>query len=167
MSTAPVRSNNSSKARVLVVGDAMLDRYWYGAVDRISPEAPVPVVQGHARGRAHRRRRQRGLQRRSRWARRPASWAWSATTSPATGWKRCCARPASPPTSSATPACRTTVKLRVIGRQQQLLRMDFENEPDHEALALAERNLRRSWRRSTTRCCSPTTARAAWRTSAP
>lgn len=32
------------QARVLVVGDVMLDRYWYGAVDRISPEAPVPVV---------------------------------------------------------------------------------------------------------------------------
>jgi rfaE bifunctional protein kinase chain/domain len=31
---------------------------------------------------------------------------------------------------------RTTVKLRVIGRQQQLLRVDFENEPDHEVLAL-------------------------------
>src|SRR5690606_37778269 len=31
-------------ARVLVVGDAMLDRYWHGAVERISPEAPVPVV---------------------------------------------------------------------------------------------------------------------------
>ena len=31
-------------ARVLVVGDAMLDRYWFGAVERISPEAPVPVV---------------------------------------------------------------------------------------------------------------------------
>ena len=31
-------------ARVLVVGDAMLDRYGYGAVERISPEAPVPVV---------------------------------------------------------------------------------------------------------------------------
>jgi bifunctional ADP-heptose synthase (sugar kinase/adenylyltransferase) len=29
---------------VLVVGDAMLDRYWHGAVERISPEAPVPVV---------------------------------------------------------------------------------------------------------------------------
>ena len=29
---------------MLVVGDAMLDRYWFGAVDRISPEAPVPVV---------------------------------------------------------------------------------------------------------------------------
>ena len=33
-----------SQARVLVVGDVMLDRYWYGAVERISPEAPVPVV---------------------------------------------------------------------------------------------------------------------------
>ena len=33
-----------SQAHVLVVGDVMLDRYWYGAVDRISPEAPVPVV---------------------------------------------------------------------------------------------------------------------------
>ena len=31
-------------AKVLVVGDAMLDRYWYGDVERISPEAPVPVV---------------------------------------------------------------------------------------------------------------------------
>jgi rfaE bifunctional protein kinase chain/domain len=31
-------------AKVLVVGDAMLDRYWYGDVERISPEAPVPVA---------------------------------------------------------------------------------------------------------------------------
>jgi len=30
--------------RVLVVGDLMLDRYWSGDVDRISPEAPVPIV---------------------------------------------------------------------------------------------------------------------------
>jgi bifunctional ADP-heptose synthase (sugar kinase/adenylyltransferase) len=33
-----------TKARVLVVGDVMLDRYWFGGVSRISPEAPVPVV---------------------------------------------------------------------------------------------------------------------------
>jgi hypothetical protein len=32
------------KARVLVVGDVMLDRYWFGEVERISPEAPVPIV---------------------------------------------------------------------------------------------------------------------------
>src|SRR5688572_3894548 len=33
-----------SKAKILVVGDVMLDRYWWGSVGRISPEAPVPVV---------------------------------------------------------------------------------------------------------------------------
>ena len=32
------------KARVLVAGDVMLDRYWHGPTGRISPEAPVPVV---------------------------------------------------------------------------------------------------------------------------
>src|SRR6187551_3353789 len=32
------------RARILVVGDVMLDRYWFGEVSRISPEAPVPVV---------------------------------------------------------------------------------------------------------------------------
>ena len=33
-----------ARSRVLVVGDVMLDRYWFGEVERISPEAPVPVV---------------------------------------------------------------------------------------------------------------------------
>jgi len=33
-----------SKARVLILGDVMLDRYWHGDTRRISPEAPVPVV---------------------------------------------------------------------------------------------------------------------------
>ena len=33
-----------SNVRLLVVGDVMLDRYWFGDVSRISPEAPVPVV---------------------------------------------------------------------------------------------------------------------------
>ncbi|THF57668.1 D-glycero-beta-D-manno-heptose-7-phosphate kinase [Pseudothauera rhizosphaerae] len=33
-----------SAGRVLVVGDVMLDRYWHGSTNRISPEAPVPVV---------------------------------------------------------------------------------------------------------------------------
>jgi rfaE bifunctional protein kinase chain/domain len=36
--------NRLRKANILVVGDVMLDRYWWGSVDRISPEAPVPVV---------------------------------------------------------------------------------------------------------------------------
>jgi len=33
-----------SRLKALVVGDVMLDRYWFGSVDRISPEAPVPVL---------------------------------------------------------------------------------------------------------------------------
>src|SRR2546429_6715352 len=33
-----------ARTRLLVVGDVMLDRYWFGEVERISPEAPVPVV---------------------------------------------------------------------------------------------------------------------------
>ena len=32
------------KANVLVCGDAMIDRYWFGDAERLSPEAPVPVV---------------------------------------------------------------------------------------------------------------------------
>lgn len=35
---------NFGRVNVLVVGDVMLDRYWWGSVNRISPEAPVPVV---------------------------------------------------------------------------------------------------------------------------
>ena len=40
-----IRIPEFSRARVLVVGDLMLDRYWSGTCSRISPEAPVPVVQ--------------------------------------------------------------------------------------------------------------------------
>ncbi len=37
--------DNISKVKILVAGDVMLDRYWWGSVNRISPEAPVPIVQ--------------------------------------------------------------------------------------------------------------------------
>jgi D-beta-D-heptose 7-phosphate kinase/D-beta-D-heptose 1-phosphate adenosyltransferase len=36
--------HNLDSAKVLVVGDIMLDNYWVGDTSRISPEAPVPVV---------------------------------------------------------------------------------------------------------------------------
>lgn len=39
-----VITESFSKVKILVVGDVMLDRYWWGSVNRISPEAPVPVV---------------------------------------------------------------------------------------------------------------------------
>ncbi len=38
------RRNEVAQRSILVAGDVMLDRYWFGEVDRISPEAPVPVV---------------------------------------------------------------------------------------------------------------------------
>ena len=37
-------SHGTGKCRVLVVGDVMLDQYYYGEVTRISPEAPVPIT---------------------------------------------------------------------------------------------------------------------------
>jgi D-beta-D-heptose 7-phosphate kinase/D-beta-D-heptose 1-phosphate adenosyltransferase len=37
-------TNMFARQRILVVGDLMLDKYIHGSVDRISPEAPVPVV---------------------------------------------------------------------------------------------------------------------------
>ena len=37
-------ANSFSQKKILVAGDAMLDRYWFGDANRISPEAPVPVV---------------------------------------------------------------------------------------------------------------------------
>jgi len=46
--TPSVSSADLARCRVLVVGDAMLDRYWFGDVERISPEAPVPVVRVRA-----------------------------------------------------------------------------------------------------------------------
>ena len=123
-----------SKARVLVVGDAMLDRYWHGSVDRISPEAPVPVV---------------SVTREEERIGAAANVAYNVATLGARASFLGVVGDDEPghrleallrETGIAThlkrdAALRTTVKLRVIGRHQQLLRMDFENEPDHEALA--------------------------------
>ncbi|NNU43689.1 D-glycero-beta-D-manno-heptose-7-phosphate kinase [Ramlibacter montanisoli] len=124
-----------AKAHVLVVGDAMLDRYWHGAVERISPEAPVPVVK------VSREEERIGA---------AANVAYNVSTLGAhaaflgvvgddeAGHKlETLLKETGIDTHlKRDPGLRTTVKLRVIGRQQQLLRMDFENEPDHEVLAL-------------------------------
>ena len=39
-----LKADNKEINKILVVGDVMLDQYWHGAANRISPEAPVPVV---------------------------------------------------------------------------------------------------------------------------
>lgn len=123
-----------AQARVLVVGDAMLDRYWYGTVDRISPEAPVPVV------RVTREEERIGA---------AANVAYNVATvgarasflgvvgddEPGQRLEDMLRRTGITAHLKRDPGLRTTVKLRVIGRQQQLLRLDFENEPDHEILS--------------------------------
>jgi rfaE bifunctional protein kinase chain/domain len=124
-----------AQARVLVVGDAMLDRYWHGAVERISPEAPVPVVKV---GREEER-----IGAAANVAYNVATLGARASFLGVVGNDEAGERLQKllEQTGISThlkrdPGLRTTVKLRVIGRQQQLLRMDFENEPDHEVLAL-------------------------------
>ena len=123
-----------TKARVLVVGDAMLDRYWYGAVDRISPEAPVAVV------------------RVTRTEERVGGAANVASNIVALGaqaslltvvgddeaghqLEKLLANSGVKPYFGRDAKLKTTVKLRVIGRQQQLIRLDFENTPENEVLA--------------------------------
>ncbi len=129
----PTRSQLAD-ASVLVVGDAMLDRYWFGAVDRISPEAPVPVV------RVTREEERLGG---------AANVALNVKTlgagttlltvvgddEPARKLRSLLTQQGVGTLLGEDPKLYTIVKLRVIGRAQQLLRVDFENQPGHEVLA--------------------------------
>ncbi len=130
----PVQFAHLAQARVLVVGDAMLDRYWYGAVDRISPEAPVPVV------RVTREEERMGGA--ANVACNVVSLGAQASLLTVVGedeashkLEALVAQTGIAPYFGRDAALQTTVKLRVIGRQQQLLRIDFENAPHSEVLA--------------------------------
>jgi rfaE bifunctional protein kinase chain/domain len=122
------------RARVLVVGDVMLDRYWFGDVSRISPEAPVPVV--------HITRNEDRVGGAGNVARNAAALGAQVTLLSVVGRDE--AGQALRTLLDAEPfvvqlhedpAFSTITKLRVIGRQQQLLRVDFETQPGHEVLA--------------------------------
>ena len=112
----------------------MLDRYWYGAVDRISPEAPVPVV------------RVTRIEERMGGAANVASnivaIGCQASLLTVVGddeashqLEALVANSGITPYFGRDALLKTTVKLRVIGRQQQLIRLDFESMPDNEVLA--------------------------------
>ena len=123
-----------SKSRVLVVGDAMIDRYWYGAVDRISPEAPVPVVRIT--------REEERIGGAANVASNVVALGGQASLLTVVGdddashkLEALVAGTGITPHFGRDPELRTTVKLRVIGRQQQLIRLDFENTPKGEVLA--------------------------------
>ena len=140
---SPVALASLKKARVLVVGDAMLDRYWIGAVERISPEAPVPIVRID-----HEVERPGGA---ANVARNAAALGARVTLLSVVGADEPGARLASLLKRERVHAqlhhdrgLKTTVKLRVIGgRNQQLLRVDFETPPSHEVLASKLRDFER------------------------
>jgi rfaE bifunctional protein kinase chain/domain len=124
---------DTSAARILVVGDVMLDRYWFGEVSRISPEAPVPVVKVEKS-----EERPGGA---ANVARNIAALGAQVALLSVVGADEAGASLARLLADSAIDASlhedaqlNTTVKLRVLGRQQQLLRIDFENAPAHEVL---------------------------------
>lgn len=122
-----------SRARVLVVGDLMLDRYWHGSTSRISPEAPVPVVKI---GRSEER-----LGGAANVARNAAALGAKVDLLSVVGddeagttIERLLEADHIGASLQRDAEISTTIKLRVIGRQQQLLRIDFEKEPGREAL---------------------------------
>lgn len=124
---------NTSSARILVAGDVMLDRYWFGEVNRISPEAPVPIVRVE-----HRDARLGGA---ANVARNAAALGAQVGLLGVVGDDEAGREVAQLLRDSkvashlqcdlATP---TIIKLRVIGRQQQLLRVDFEEAPSDTVL---------------------------------
>jgi rfaE bifunctional protein kinase chain/domain len=120
--------------RVLVVGDAMLDRYWFGAVERISPEAPVPVVRVE--------RHDERLGGAANVALNVRTLGAQATLMTVTGadeagrrLQALASEKGITPLISEDAQLHTIVKLRVIGRAQQLIRIDFESTPQTEVLA--------------------------------
>ena len=122
-----------SAARILVVGDVMLDRYWFGDVSRISPEAPVPVVkversEERPGGAANVARNCAAL------GARVSLLSVVGDDEAGTVLKRQMEEGGIAASLHRDAAISTTVKLRVIGRQQQLLRIDFETTPSHEVL---------------------------------
>jgi len=122
-----------SRVRLLVVGDVMLDRYWFGEVNRISPEAPVPVVKVE--------RQEERLGGAANVARNATSLGAVTALLSVVGdddaGRTLCRLLEEGQIDAGLhidPDLDTIVKLRVIGRQQQLLRIDFETPPSHEIL---------------------------------
>jgi len=129
-----LHSKQFSDIRTLVVGDVMLDRYWFGSVDRISPEAPVPVLavkreESRAGGAANVAHNLLALGAQSNLlsvvgndeAGREIEniiGSYGATT-----------------TLKTDPSIKTIVKLRMVAQNQQLLRADFDEKPSEEILS--------------------------------
>lgn len=122
--------------RILVVGDLMLDRYIYGHVERISPEAPVPVVQ---------------VREQSNMPGGASNVAWNiqslggrAVVSGVMGEDQAATELQELLVKGGVAVdgvvargdIRTTVKTRVIAEHQQIVRVDWDNNPDLDSESL-------------------------------
>jgi len=131
--TKTIPQEQIRQSHVLVVGDMMLDRYWFGDVERISPEAPVPVVQI--------KRSEERLGGAANVARNAAALGAQVgmlgvvgQDEPGRTLETLLGENHVKPYLYQDPTVSTTIKLRVMAHQQQLLRVDFENPPAHEIL---------------------------------
>ncbi|MSR13535.1 MAG: bifunctional D-glycero-beta-D-manno-heptose-7-phosphate kinase/D-glycero-beta-D-manno-heptose 1-phosphate adenylyltransferase HldE [Gammaproteobacteria bacterium] len=117
-----------NSAHIVVVGDVMLDRYWSGPARRISPEAPVPVVRitscderlGGA-GNVAANIAALGV--------KASLIGVTGSDAAAESLRAVCAAHGIAVQFCELPAIPTTVKLRVLAQHQQLLRLDFEQDP--------------------------------------
>ena len=112
----------------------MLDRYWFGDVNRISPEAPVPIakinkIEDRPGGAAN-------------VARNIASLGGNVTLlsvvgvdEPSIALEKLLAKENVTTILKQDKSINTIVKLRVLARNQQLIRIDFEEKPSHEILS--------------------------------
>ncbi|MDA0237828.1 MAG: D-glycero-beta-D-manno-heptose-7-phosphate kinase [Proteobacteria bacterium] len=120
-------------AQILVVGDVMLDRYWFGSADRISPEAPVPVVRvdkteyrlGGA-GNVALNIAKQGAQ--------VKLLSVRGDDQEGRELEALLERNHIESHLLLDKKLSTTIKTRVIAQRQQLVRIDFESTPTHEVL---------------------------------
>jgi D-beta-D-heptose 7-phosphate kinase/D-beta-D-heptose 1-phosphate adenosyltransferase len=122
-----------ARQRIVVVGDLMLDQYIHGAVERISPEAPVPVV------RVQRERQVPGGAANvagnvCAMGGRSVIAGVVGTDAPGQALTRLMAeRGICTDAVRAVSAIRTTVKMRVLADRQQVVRVDWDTEPEFPA----------------------------------
>lgn len=131
MSPYPIAQIKNKK--ILVIGDMMLDRYWFGEVDRISPEAPVPVVRVV--------KKEDRLGGAANVARNVVSLGGQATLLGVIGvdeggerLQSLCDDMGINAVLSLDQHINTTLKMRILGRKQQMLRVDFEHSPTDHSL---------------------------------
>lgn len=120
--------NEQVKKQILIAGDVMLDRYWFGEVNRISPEAPVPIVRVE--------RREERLGGAANVALNAVALGVNAGLMGIIGddeagnsIENLLKKAGISSYLSRDKQISTIIKLRVIGRQQQLIRIDFEEKP--------------------------------------